>query len=133
MLEVANCYTVCDDLLGKNVDYRFKARIWNGSDPDHIVGVHVSDVLPLVFVICYRCCWIVMHCLPKPKCRVGIRVWWHTKIQAKDGWRRLRLLKAYDEGSMLPFDVVEIWHPEVPKPYLLINWYLSSPAMCWIL
>ena len=51
MGDVANCDMVCDILLGDNVDYHSKARIWNGSDPNHIVTFHESGALPFVFVI----------------------------------------------------------------------------------
>src|SRR6202161_1764523 len=67
MRDVSNCDMVCDILLGDNGDYHSKGRIWNGSDPNHIVTVHESGALPFVFVICQWCCWITTHCLPKPE------------------------------------------------------------------
>lgn len=85
MRDVANYDMVGDILFGDNVDYHSKARIWNGSDPNHIVTFHKFGALPFVFVIRQRCCRIMTHCFPKPECRVGVRVWWHTKMQAKDG------------------------------------------------
>src|ERR1700738_132312 len=51
MRDVANCDMICDIMLGDNVDYHSKARIWNGSDPNHIVTLHKSGDLPFVFVI----------------------------------------------------------------------------------
>ena len=53
--DVANCDIICDILLGNNVDYHFKARTWNGSDPNYIVTFHESGALPFVFVIRQRC------------------------------------------------------------------------------
>ena len=85
MRDVANCNVVCGVLFGDNVDYHSIAWIWNGNDPKHIVTFHESGALPFVFVIRQRCCWITTLCLPKPKCRVGVQVWWHTKMQARDG------------------------------------------------
>jgi hypothetical protein len=49
--DVVNCDMVCDIMVGNNVDYHSKARIWNGSDPNHIVTLHESSALPFVFVI----------------------------------------------------------------------------------
>ena len=83
--DVANCDKVYDILLGDNIDYHSKVRIWNDSNPNHIVTVHDSGGLLLVFVIRHQCCWIATHCLSKFDCRVGTRVWWHTKLQARDG------------------------------------------------
>src|ERR1700737_3792701 len=85
MRDVANCDMVGDILLGDYVDYHPKARIWNGSDPNHIVTFHESGALPFVFVIRQRCCWITTHYLPKSECRVGVRVWWYRKMRARDG------------------------------------------------
>ena len=81
MRDVANCHMVCDIPLGDNVDYHSKSMIWNGSDPNHIVTFHESGTFPFVFVICQQCCWITTHCFPKSKCRVGVRVSWHRKMQ----------------------------------------------------
>ena len=64
MGDVANCDMVSDILLGDNVDYHSKTRIWNGSDLNYIVTFHESGALPFVFVICQRCSWITTHCLP---------------------------------------------------------------------
>ena len=83
MGDVANCNMVCDIMFGDNVDYHSKAPTWNGSDPNHIVTFH--DALPFVSVIRQRCCWITTHYVPKPEYRVGVRVCWHMKMQARDG------------------------------------------------
>ena len=40
MRDVANCDTIYDIHFGDNVDYHSKARVWNGSNPNHIVIVH---------------------------------------------------------------------------------------------
>ena len=85
MWDIAKCDKVCDILLENNIHYHSKVWIWNGSDPNHIVTIHESNALLFVFVICHRCCWIAMHCLRKPECRMGIWVRWHTKMRAKDG------------------------------------------------
>ena len=68
MGDVANCDMVCDILLGDNVDYHSKARIWNGSDPNHIVSFH-GFCDPLAVLLDYTA-----HFLPKPKCRAGVQV-----------------------------------------------------------
>ena len=47
MRDVANCDMVGDILFGDYVDYHTKARIWNGSDPNHIVTLHKSNALHL--------------------------------------------------------------------------------------
>ena len=85
MRDVANCDTVCNILFGDNVDYHSKSWIWNGSDPNYKVTVYEFGALPFVFVIRRRCYWIATHCLPKPECRVGVRIRWHTKMRARDG------------------------------------------------
>ncbi len=56
MGDIANCDMVCDILLEDNVDYHSKARIWNDSDPNHIVTFHEFGTLQFVFVIRKRCC-----------------------------------------------------------------------------
>ena len=54
------------------------------------------------------------------------------KIES-EGWRKLQLLKTYDEGTMPPPAVVEIKHLQMPQPHSSIDWYLSSLATCWAL
>ena len=97
MQDVANCDIACDILFGNNVDYPSKARIWNGSDSNHIVTVHESGALPFVFVIRHWCCWIARHCLPQLECRVGVRVWWHTKMGARVG--RVAIVENLKRGD----------------------------------
>ena len=127
MQDVANYDMVCDIMLGDHVDHS-KARIWNGNYPNHIVTFHESDALPFVFVIRQRFCWITTHYLPEPECRVGVRVWWHTKMQARDV-ENCDFWKPMTRGNASFYCS---WNPtsSSAKTSLLINWYLYSLATC---
>lgn len=71
--------------LGDNIDDHFKPWILNGNDFNDILRVHESGTLPFVCVIWCWCCWIPIHVYWKSGSWVGITVWWHTKMQSRDG------------------------------------------------
>lgn len=53
MRDVAKCDQVGVVLLGNDTYYQSKSGIWHHCETDHIIIVHESGALPLVFRICH--------------------------------------------------------------------------------
>ena len=58
--------------------------MWNGSDSNNKITLHVSNALPFVFVICCGCNCIVTHRLWEPWSWVGIWVLRYIVIRLRD-------------------------------------------------
>jgi hypothetical protein len=42
-------------------------------------------------------------------------------------------VKTYNKVTEPPFATIGTQHLQAPIPLALRDWYLSSPAMCWVL
>ena len=123
------CRQLCNPMRGffvDNVDYHSKSRIWNGSHPNNIVTVYESNALP--FVLWSTVGIVGLQRTLKIKKLGG----WHTKMWPRD-WEFCKCWKhaTRRKGSFLMELEPNVFEHQHFLPW--INWYLSSPAMCWVL
>lgn len=128
---VATCHKIGVVLLGDDTYYYSKSGIGHRCDTNHIVIVHESGALPFVFMICYGCCWIAMHCLWVLGSWVGVHIWDYIKMWTGDheccNWRKprkcLRLLQL--ELDVFDCKHLFLWKIDAYFHWLCVGYYRS--------
>ena len=119
-------------LLLDNVDDHSKSWIRNGSDSNNIINIHESNILPLVFCNMLLV-WLHCNTLPLKTLKLGVHLGFLAHENVYEESRGLQFWKLYDAVKVPPSVAIENLCPQAPRPPSLINWFLSSLAMCWVL